>query len=164
MMALAASFTLGLALIAALLAITSDSTERLLWGSILCSIGLGAAVELVSGGYYGVLIIAVFLSADIAVYLYFRTQELLPARAARNRRADWFYRLFFLWVALCAVVAGGLAILEHGENMQASGNQASGLALLHERIWSTDWLLALIPILFLVVIATGGFFLARKER
>jgi hypothetical protein len=146
------------------MAITSDSTERLLWGSILCSAGLGAAVEFISGGYYGILIIAVFLATDFVVYLYFRTQELLPSRPARNRRADWLYRLFFLWLSFCSVVAGGLAIMDLGEGMPARANSGSSLALLHERIWSSDWLLALIPLLFLLVIVTGGFFLVRRER
>jgi hypothetical protein len=157
------SCCLGLGLISAIMAITSDSTERLLWGSILCSTGLGAAVEFVSGGYYGVLIIAVFLAADFVVYLYFRTQELLPARPARNRRADWLYRLFFLWLSFCSVVAGGLAIMAIGDDMRGNAT-ANSLALLHDRIWSSDWLLALIPLLFLLVIVTGGFFLVRRER
>lgn len=157
------SCCLALGLVSAIMAITSDSTERLLWGSILCSIGLGAAVEFVSGGYYGILIIAVFLAADIVVYLYFRTQELLPARPARNRRADWLYRLFFLWLSFCSVVAGGLAIMDYGD-MPARASAGPSLALLHERIWSSDWLLAVIPLLFLLVIVTGGFFLVRRER
>ncbi|MGZ3696363.1 MAG: hypothetical protein ACXVBL_18945 [Bdellovibrionota bacterium] len=158
------SCCLGLGLLSAIMAITSDSTERLLWGSVLCSIGLGAAVEFVSGGYYGILIIAVFLAADLVVYLYFRTQELLPARPARNRRADWLYRLFFLWLAFCSVVAGGLAIMDLGDSMPVNSAAAPSLALLHERIWSADWLLALIPILFLLVIVTGGFFMVRRDR
>lgn len=155
---------LGVALVAALLAVTSDSTERLLWGSLLCSAGLGTAVECVSGGYYGILTVAVFLTADILVYLYFRTQNLLPARPARNRRADWLYRLFFLWLAFCSVVAGALAIMETEENVPPPTAEAASLALLHERIWANDWLLALIPLLFLLVIVAGGFFLARRER
>lgn len=155
---------LALALISAIMAITADSTERLLWGSILCSIGLGAAVEFMSGGYFGILMIAVFLSADFAIYLYFRTQELLPARPARNRRADWLYRLFFLWLGLCSVVTGALAILELEDLMPPGVAPAPSLALLHERIWTSDWLLAVIPLLFLIVIVTGGFFLVRRER
>lgn len=156
--------SLGIALIAAILAVTSDATERLLWGSILCSAGLGAAIEFTSGGYYGLLATGVFLAADIVVYLYFRTQNLLPARSARNPRADWIYRLFFVWLSFCSVVAGALVVMDSGDSVPAAAGGPAALALLHERIWSADWLLALIPLLFLVVFVTGGFFLVRRER
>lgn len=156
--------SLCLALAAAILAVTSDTTERLLWGSGLCSIGLGMAVELVSGGYYGILLLTVFLAADTVVYLYFRTQNLTPGREAKNRRGDFIYRVFFLWLAFCFVSLGSIALMESDSLFPAVQPESSMLALLYDRIWGPDWMLVLIPVLTLIGTVTGGFFLVRKER
>lgn len=155
---------LSVAFVATLLAVTSRSTERLLWGSILSSVGLGLAVQLRGGSYYGLLMVAVFVITDLVLYLFFRSQKLLPAQGARHEKGDKLFRVFFLWLALCAV-AGTVAIVfspAAGELWREGGG--TGLALLHERVWAADWLLLILPVLALVVIVTGGFFLVRKEQ
>ena len=110
MISLAVTLLLLLALVASVLAISSESTERLLWGGALASLGLGAAVELACGGYYGFLMIAVFLMSDLAIYLFFRTQRLLPAQPPPSARNDRLFRLFFLWLALCAVAGSAVQL------------------------------------------------------
>jgi sterol desaturase/sphingolipid hydroxylase (fatty acid hydroxylase superfamily) len=154
---------LVLALLAGVLACTASFTERLLWGSAVCSCALSLAVQFSYGGYYGVVMLGSFLVADLVIYLYFRTQNLLPARPTRNVRTDRLYRVFFLWLALCGVVGGGTALFtaEPGLPLRAEG---TGMTLLHERVWGPDWILVAIPIFSLLVLVMGGFFLVRKER
>ncbi|RZA04753.1 MAG: hypothetical protein EOP11_14380 [Proteobacteria bacterium] len=144
-------------------ACTASFTERLLWGSALCSVALSLAVQFTYGGYYGVLMLGSFLVADLVVYLYFRTQNLLPKRPPRNLRADRLYRAFFLWLAFCGVAGGGIALFNADPGLPLRG-EAPGMGLLHERIWGPDWILVAIPVFSLLVLVVGGFFLVRKER
>jgi hypothetical protein len=155
---------LFLAFVAAILAVTSENAERLLWGSVLCSMGLGLAVELLSGGYYGILVTSVFLAVDTIIYLYFRTQNLIPARETKNPRANFVFQVFFVWIFLCVIALGGLGLVEFGALFSDSPGDGWGMHLLYEKIWGADWLLILIPILTLLGMVTGGFFLVRKER
>ncbi|HEY8280190.1 MAG TPA: hypothetical protein VIH99_11240 [Bdellovibrionota bacterium] len=155
---------LVLALLAALRSVTAASTERLLWGSLISSIALGLAVQLRGGGYYGILMVAVFVITDLMVYLFFRSLHLMPARPPRSARSDRIYRVFFLWLSLCAA-AGSLAFAF----MPASDElwkapSVSAASLLYERMWSGDWLLTILPVLGLVVLVAGGFFLVRGEQ
>ncbi|MGZ3735069.1 MAG: hypothetical protein ACXVC0_08920 [Bdellovibrionota bacterium] len=155
---------LVLAFFAALRAVTASSTERLLWGSLALSICLGLAVELRGGGYYGILMVAVFVVTDLMLYLFFRSLKLLPDRPARHMRGDRAYRVFFLWLSLCAlsgVLLLAFAPVGDGIWFAPKGN---AIGLLYARVWSGDWLLAALPILGLVILVTGGFFLVRREQ
>lgn len=151
------------ALGAGVIACTASLTERLLWGSAVCSFALSVAVQFSYGGYYGVLLLGSFLVADLVIYLYFRTQNLLPARPARNARADRVYRIFFVWLAFCAVAGGAIALFSVDPGLPLRGDGA-GMATLHERVWGADWILVAIPVFSLLVLVMGGFFLVRKER
>lgn len=155
---------LAVALLFALLAATSRSNERILWGTVLCSLGLGCAAQVSGGGYYGLLMLAVFLVTDLVIYLYFRTQNLLPARPAKNPRSDRLFRIVFLWLGATAVAGVGWLISDPDSGLPPRPDTVPGMSLLHERIWTGDWLLILIPTLALLALITGGFFLVRKEH
>lgn len=154
---------LVLAFLAAMRAATASSTERLLWGSLSLSICLGLAVELRGGGYYGIQMVAVFVVTDLMLYLFFRSLKLLPDRPARHARGDRAYRVFFLWLSLCAI--GGSLLLAFAPVSDGiwSSPASSEIGLLYARIWSGDWLLVALPVLGLVILVTGGFFLVRRE-
>lgn len=153
-----------LAVAASVMAGSSRSTERLLWGSVLCSVGLATAVELSQGGYYGVVMLSAFLVTDLVLYLGFRTLNLLPARTAANPRADRLYRIFFFWIALCVAAGGVLALLQNDGWLPPADSSSPGLNILHERIWTTDWIFLGIPAFSMLVVVIGGFYLVRKER
>ena len=145
-------------------AVTASSTERLLWGLLISSTGLGLAVQLYGGGYYGMLMVAVFLVTDLMVYLFFRSLKLLPAREAKHPRGDRAFRVFFLWLSLCAM---GVVLLLSFYMPDPDGvwtATPSPIAPLYARVWAGDWLLTALPVLGLVVLVTGGFFLVRKEQ
>lgn len=155
---------LSVAFLFALLACTARSTERLLWGTVLCSLGLGVAAQISGGGYYGLVMLAAFLATDLVIYMYFRTQGLLPARPPKNVRADRIFRVVFLWLALTAVAGGAMLIFQPEMSLPAKLAEVPGMALLHERVWADDWLLILVPSLTIIGLMAGGFFLVRKER
>jgi hypothetical protein len=155
---------LSVSLVFALLACTARSTERLLWGTVLCSLGLGVAAQISGGGYYGLVMLAVFLATDLVIYMYFRTQGLLPSRPPKNPRADRIFRVVFLWLGITAVAGGALPIFQPEMGLPAKLAEVPGMSLLHERIWANDWLLILVPSLTLVGLMAGGFFLVRRER
>ena len=159
---LALGFLLA-AFLASLRAVTASSTERLLWGSLTLSICLGLAVELRGGGYYGILMGAVFVVTDLMLYLFFRSLKLLPDRPARHAQGDRAYRVFFFWLSLCAM--GGILLLAFAPVSDGVWSSPSGSAieLLYARVWGGDWLLTALPVLGLVVLVTGGFFLVRSE-
>lgn len=155
---------LTLAFLSTLRAVSAASTERLLWGLLASSLGLGLAVQLRGDGYYGLLMVAVFVLTDLMLYLFFRSLRLLPAGRSKHVRGDRLFRTFFLWVSLCSIAgAFALAFTQSGTEIWAAPD-SSGMALLASRIWAGDWLLASLPVLGLVVLATGGFFLVRRER
>ncbi len=154
---------LVLAALAALYSVTAASIERLLWGSLISSAGLGLAVQLHGGGYYGILMVAVFVVTDLMVYLFFRSLKLLPDREARNARGDRMFRIFFLWLSFCSL-AGILLIAFLSDNEEIWRMPAvSAVDLLSGRIWGNDWFLVVLPMLGLVVLTTGGFFLVRRD-
>jgi hypothetical protein len=154
---------LVVALVSALLACSARTAERLLWGTALCSAGLGAAVQISGGGYYGLMLLAVFLVTDLAVYLYLRTQYLLPSRPPKRPQADRAFRVFFLWLAGCAGF-GAAFFLFRGEGFPRFESPVSvGIAHLHERVWSDGWLLVQLPVVALIGLVIGGFFLVRRE-
>jgi hypothetical protein len=154
---------LSLAFLATLRAVTASSTERLLWGSLIASMCLGFAVQVRGGGYYGILMVAVFVVTDLMLYLFFRSLRLLPERAARSARGDRAYQVFFLWLALCAM-AGVLllAFAPVGDEIWTSP-AGTAIGLLYARVWAGDWILPALPVLGLVALVTGGFFLVRRE-
>lgn len=154
---------LVVAFFATLRAVTASNTERLLWGSLVASAALGLAVQLRGGSYYGILMVAVFVVTDLMLYLFFRSLRLLPNRVARNARGDRVYRVFFLWLSMCAV-AGSLvlAFAPVGEEIW-SAPAGSAIGQLYVRVWGGDWILAALPVLGLVALVTGGFFLVRRE-
>ncbi len=155
---------LALAFISAFRALSSASTERLLWGLLASSVGLGLAVQLYGDGYYGLLMVAVFVLTDLMLYLFFRSLNLLPAVKSKSIRGDRAFRVFFLWISFCAIAGvTALAFSDGGSEIWAAPAR-SEMSLLADRIWSADWLLSALPILGLVVLATGGFFLVRRER
>ncbi len=153
-----------LAFLSTLRAVTAASTERLLWGSLVSSICLGLAVQLRGGGYYGILMVAVFVITDLALYLFFRSLRLLPARNALNLLGDRVFRVFFLWLSLCAVTGILLLAFYPTPNEIWVAPSASAVGPLYARVWTDDWLLTALPVLGLVVLVTGGFFLVRRER
>lgn len=154
---------LTLAFVFAAVACASRTAERFLWGSVICSLGLGLAVQVSGGSYYGLTMVAVFLVTDIVVYLYFRTQRLLPAGPPKNPRSDRLFRVFFLWLAACFVAAAGFVLFRSEPFLPARALDGPGLRFLHERIWASDWLLLLISFISLLGLVTGGFFLVRRE-
>lgn len=153
-----------MALVFALMACSSRTAERLLWGAVLCSIGLGLAVQISGGSYYGLMMSAAFLVTDLVVYLYFRTQNLLPSRPPKNMRTDRLFRIFFLWLAACAVTGLGIILFQAELGLPPPASGSPGLVFLHDRIWAADWLLVLIPVLSMIGFVVGGFFLVRRER
>lgn len=157
-------FALFAALVGALLAGTSRSSERLLWGAVISSVGLASAVLVGGGGYYGVVMLAAFLVTDLVVYLSFRNLSLVPARPPENPRADRGYRIFFLWVALVAIGGGVGALFQLDLLPPAEPDRAVALALLHDRVWAADGLLFAIPVFCVLMLVMGGFFLVRRDR
>jgi len=159
----AAVFLLAVAFIATLRAVTASSTERLLWGSLMASAGLGLAVQFRGGGYYGILMVAVFVVTDLMLYLFFRSLRLLPSQPARHARGDRVYRIFFLWLSFC--VMAGILLLAFAPTAREIWQAPVGNAidLLYSRVWAGDWILAALPVLGLVALVTGGFFLVRRE-
>lgn len=157
-------FLLALAFLSTLRAVTAATTERLLWGMLASSIGLGLAVQVRGDGYYGLLMVAVFVLTDLMIYLFFRSLRLMPDRPARNARADRLLRTFFLWISFCAIAGSGVLAFTQGSTEIWATPVASGMYLLSERVWAGDWLLAALPVLGLLVMVTGGFFLVRRER
>ena len=154
---------LALAFFSTLRAVTAATTERLLWGILASSIGLGIAVQLRGDGYYGLLMVAVFVLTDLMIYLFLRSLKLLPEKPARNARADRLLRTFFLWVSFCGI-AGSIALAFTPSAVEIWNTPAaSGMGLLAGRVWAGDWLLAALPILGLAILVTGGFFLVRRE-
>jgi hypothetical protein len=147
---------LVVAFLAGLRAATASSTERLLWGSLALSMCLGLAVELRCEGYYGIQMVAVFVVTDLMLYLFFRSLKLLPDRPARNAQSDRAYRVFFLWLSLCAI--GGVLMLAF-----APVSDSVWASPASNEIWSGDWLLAALPGLGLVILVTGGFFLVKRD-
>lgn len=157
-------FLLALAFFSSLRALTAASTERLLWGMLSTSIGLGLAVQIRGDGYYGLLMVAIFVLTDILIYLFFRSLKLMPSVLPRNARGDRFFRIFFLWLSFCGIAGTiGLAFMESAEQIWMVP-ASSGMGLLAERVWAQDWLLATLPLVGLTVLVTGGFFLVRSER
>lgn len=157
-------FLLALAFLSTLRAVTAATTERLLWGMLASSIGLGLAVQVRGDGYYGLLMVAVFVLTDLMIYLFFRSLRLMPDRPARNARADRLLRTFFLWISFCAIAGSAVLAFTQGSTEIWATPVASGMSLLSERVWAGDWLLAALPVLGLLVMVTGGFFLVRRER
>lgn len=162
------ALTLALLLVAfisTLRAVTASSTERLLWGLLVSSAGLGLAVQTSGGGYYGILMVAVFLVSDIMLYLFFRSLKLLPARAAHHARGDRAFRVFFLWLSFCAMGAILLFAFSYptGDELWRVPT-VSAIAPLYARVWAADWLLTALPVLGFVVLVTGGFFLVRRDQ
>lgn len=155
---------LTLAFFSTLRAVTAASTERMLWGMLVASIGLGLAVQIRGDGYYGLLTVAIFVLTDIMIYLFFRSLKLMPDRPAKNMRGDRLLRTFFLWLSFCGIA--GILLLAFHQSAEPiwAAPAAKGMSLLAEKIWSEDWLLATLPILGLTVLVTGGFFLVRREQ
>jgi|GEM_PF-3700094 len=155
---------LALAFLSTLRAVTAATTERLLWGMLASSIGLGLAVQLRGDGYYGILMVAVFMLTDLMIYLFFRSLRLMPERPARNARTDRLLRTFFLWASFCAIAGfAGLTFSQGSPDIWVTP-AASGMNLLSARAWAGDWLLAALPVMGLLIMVTGGFFLVRRER
>lgn len=151
------------AFVSTLRAVTAASTERLLWGSLISSVCLGLAVQLRAGEYYGILMVAVFVVTDLMLYLFFRSLSLMPQSEPRHQRGDRIFRIFFFWLSLCAV-AGIILVsfVPMNESVWVLPS-VSAIAPLYSRVWSDDWLLTFLPVLGLVVLVAGGFFLVRRE-
>lgn len=160
----AITLLLLVALLAGLRAVTAGSLERLLWGSLLGSICLGLAVQLQGGGYYGLLMVAVFAIADLTLYLFLRSLKLLPDRPVRHALGDRIFRVFFLWFALCGVAGTAFLAFSAGGTGVWDSPGAPSLGLLSAKAWGDDWLLLALPILGFVILVTGGFFLVRREE
>lgn len=157
-------FFLAAAVVFSLLACSARTTERVLWGAVGCSVGLGLAVQLCGGGYYGVLTLAIFLVADLAIYLYLRTQNILPSAPPKNAKLDRIFRIFFLWLGLCAVSGAAVLLFWAQPDLPSPISGAYGTASMHEGLWSEGWLLALISFASLLGLVVGGFFLVRRDR
>ena len=163
MTAILSFLLLLLAFGAGLRAVTANTTERLLWGMLALSICLGIGVQARGGGYYGIMMVAVFLVTDLMVYLFFRSLRLLPSSVPAMAGGDRAYRIFFLWLSLCAVVGVFVfAFVPSSPEVWMSSN-SSTIELLHRRVWGGDWLLIALPFAGLATIVTGGFFLVRRD-
>lgn len=145
-------------------ACTSSTSKRFLWGMLMASFGLGLAVEVALEGYVGILVISVFLVTDVILYLYFRTHALLPAARVERSKADLIYRVSILWVILSSVAAGGLWIFSSDRARTTADAPALRMAALNEKVWGNDWLLIGVALFSISVMASGGFFLVRKEK
>mgnify|MGYP003348816431 CR=1 FL=1 len=77
--------------------------------------------------HYGILMAAVFLVTDLMIYLFFRSLRLLPSRALVNLGRDRFYRIFFLWLAFCAMVA---VLIRTMQKSQQPGRSVAMLSFL----------------------------------
>jgi hypothetical protein len=154
---------LAVSFLSTLRAVSAATTERLLWGMLISSIGLGLAVQLQGDGYYGLLMVAVFVLTDLMIYLFFRSLRLMPERAARNARTDRLLRTFFLWISFCGIAGSAALAFTHSGVEVWNAPAASGTVLLADRVWAGDWLLVALPVLGLLVLVTGGFFLVRRE-
>jgi hypothetical protein len=156
---------LVLALVAALFGCSAKDSERLLWGSLACSLGLACGAGVLGSGFYGFLFLASFLATDLVVYLFFRTLKLLPGEPPKNLRVDKSYRVFFLWLILVLVSFSALVLwFSNNELFSFPGDlPASGFAVLESRAWAQDWLLLAVPASALVGLVMGGFFLVRRR-
>jgi hypothetical protein len=155
---------LAAAFFCALLACSARTTERLLIGSALCSLGLGLAVQVSGGSYYGLMMLSAFIVTDVVVYLYLRTKNIVPSRQPKNKKADMLFRIFFLWLSGCGVGGAALLLFNPGNEIISVPSTKGSLTLLHEHIWGADWLLLFVPMLSLVALVIGGFLLVRRER
>jgi len=154
---------LAVGLFATLRAVTSSFNERLLWGSLVASGCLGLAVQVRGGGYYGILMVAVFVVTDLVLYLFFRSLRLIPTRSARHSRGDRAYRFFFLWLSFCLMAGSALLAFAPVGDAVWAASPTGGIELLYARVWGGDWILAALPVVGLVALVTGGFFLVRGE-
>ena len=160
---LAILFLLAVSFVSTFRAVSATTTERLLWGMLIASIGLGLAVQLQGGGYYGLLMVAVFVLTDLMIYLFFRSLRLMPDHPAKNARTDRLLRTFFLWISFCGIAgSAALAFMQSTPEIWNSP-ASSGMGLLADRVWAGDWLLVALPVLGLLILVTGGFFLVRRE-
>lgn len=150
------------ALVSAFAACTATNAKKVLWGSLATTIGIGLSVELALKGYLGMLVISVFLVADVVLYLFLRTQQLLPNEEVGTRRTDIVYRVSMLWVVLCSCVAGAYWIFSQEFRSFPAPDSAVRISALYEKLWGSDWILILAILFSLTVLVTGGFFLVRK--
>lgn len=151
-------------LISTLVAAATRETEKLLWGTILCSLGLGLSILISGGGYFGVLVISVFLLTDLLLYLYFRSLYVHPKKKLINKAADRMNRIFMLWMGLCGFIIAAISMHEFIENNPFSGDRLRPVALLHQRIWGEDWYILSLATMIIGLVAFGGFFLVRREK
>lgn len=151
-------------LAASFLAAVTRETEKLLWGTVLCSVGLGLAVLLSGGSYFGILVLSTFLITDLLIYLYFRSISVQPRKKIQHKSMDRLNRIFMLWIGLCSFGLAALTLHNFMERNALSEERLSAISILHQRIWGDDWYLLLLTTLMVALLALGGFFLVRREK
>lgn len=155
-------FFLALASVSAVAACTAKNAKRVLWGLLTTTIGIGIAVELAIKGYLGVLVLSVFLVTDVVLYLFLRTQVLVPSDMPDSGKTDVFYRVSMLWVVFCSCLAGAFGIFSTEFHEFSTFDSSLRMAALYDKLWGNDWILILAMLLSLSVLVVGGFFLIRK--
>jgi hypothetical protein len=148
----------------ALFCVTSKTAEKFLWGSALCSLFLGASMQLSGGKYWGFIALGSFLITDLIVYLALRSLGFGTKGEAKHPRFDKILRIFFLWVAgsIVSLFLGSLFLGD--QQLMVFSPQLSAPPNLEEKIWDQNWILILVPMGALVAHVVGGFFLVRKEK
>lgn len=155
-------FFLVLASLSAVAACTAVSARRVLWGQLLATIAIGIAVEIAIKGYLGVLVLSVFLVTDVVVYLFLRTQTLVPKEPVQSAKTDTVYRSTMFWVILCACAAGAYAFFSTEFEPFSTYDSSLRLAALYDKLWGSDWLLVVALLFSLAAFVAGGFLLVRK--
>ena len=61
------------------------------------------------------------------------------------------------------MTGSGALKLSSGVDGILAGPSANAVGQLYSRLWGGDWLLAALPVLGLIVLVAGGFFLVRGE-
>jgi hypothetical protein len=148
----------------ALFCVTSKTAEKFLWGSALCSLFLGASIQMGGGKYWGFIALGSFFITDLIVYLALRSLGFGAKGESRHPRLDKMLRIFFLWVAgsMLALFFGSLFGAE--KQTMVFSIHLSPSPNLEEMIWDQNWILILVPMGAIVAHVIGGFFLVRKEK
>lgn len=155
---------LSLALIFALVGVTSRAAERFLLGTSLSSLFLGLAIQLLCGGYWGFLSLGAFFLTDLIVYLLLRTQGFQTEGASRFPKFDRVQKIFFLWFSFCLLLVFFVRLFFEDAFSLNQQLMTSETKQFEESLWGSNWILLLVAMGSIVTSITGGYFLVRKEQ
>lgn len=148
----------------ALVSALSREVERLLWGSIFCSLGLGFAVIFAGGSYFGVLMSIIFLTVDLLFYFYLRSIFISQLQVKSSFRRTKVSNIFVLWLAICLLILVVIAIQKLFIAASEGLSLVSSISELENKAWGNDFILLFICFFILISISVGGFFLVRGNR